>query len=130
MADCYSEIYTANISKLKESKLHKSDFARPYCTLFCKDAKTLLDDSIDQSTEAMVCRNPVQNRYKSLFILSVLVKGNMTATYKRDEDAVNKEVDNVRKMRILAVLTNDTDDSRNSTICFTKEAVLFLPAQS
>lgn len=43
MADCQSEIYTANISKLKESKLHKSDFARPYSTLFCKDAKTLLD---------------------------------------------------------------------------------------
>lgn len=44
------------------------------------------------------------------------------------KDAVNKEVDNVRKMRILAVLTNDTDDSRNSAICFTSEAVLFLPA--
>ena len=52
----------------------------------------------------------------------------MTATYNRDEDAVNKEVDNVGKMRILAVLTNDTDDSRNRAICFTKEAVLFLSA--
>ena len=43
VADCHSEIYTANISKLKESKLHKSGFERPYSTLFCKDAKTLLD---------------------------------------------------------------------------------------
>lgn len=34
----------------------------------------------------------------------------------------------MRKMRILAVLMNDTDDSRNSAICFTNEAVLFLPA--
>lgn len=51
----------------------------------------------------------------------------MTASYKRDEDAVNEEADNVRKMRTLAVLMNDTDASRNSATCFT-EVLLFWPA--
>lgn len=52
----------------------------------------------------------------------------MTASYKHDKDAVNEEADNVRKMRTLAVLMNDTDDSTNSATCFTEEVLLFLPA--
>ena len=68
------------------------------------------------------------SRYGPLFIFSVLVKGNMTADYKYDDDDVNNGADVMRKVRILAVLTKDSDDSRNSEICFTKEAVLFFPA--
>ena len=52
----------------------------------------------------------------------------MTADYKYDDDDVNNGADVMRKVRILAVLTKDSDDSRNSEICFTKEAVLFFPA--
>lgn len=66
--------------------------------------------------------------YDALLILSVLVKRNMTASYKCDEDVVNEEADNVRKMRTLAVLMNDTDYSRNSATCFTEEVLLFWPA--
>lgn len=50
----------------------------------------------------------------------------MTADYKHDED-VNNGADDMRKVRILAVLTKDRDDSRISEPCFTKEAVLFFP---
>lgn len=51
-----------------------------------------------------------------------------TADYKPDEDNVNNGANNsdVRKVKLLAVLTNDSDNSRDSEKCFTEEAILFL----
>lgn len=52
-----------------------------------------------------------------------------SADYKRDEDNVNNGANNsdVRKVKLLAVLTKDSDNSRDSEKCFTEEAFLFLP---
>lgn len=54
---------------------------------------------------------------------------NLTNTdYKHDKDDVNNGDGDVRTVKLLAVLTNDSDNSRNSDICFTKADILFSPA--
>lgn len=44
----------------------------------------------------------------------------MTANYEHDEDDVNDGANDgdMRKVRILTMMTNDCGDSRNSEICF------------
>lgn len=69
----------------------------------------------------------VVSRYVPLLIFSVLLKRNTTAGYKQDDGDVNNNTNDgdVKKVRILTVLTNDNDDS--SEICLTREVTLFLP---
>lgn len=69
----------------------------------------------------------VVSRYVALLIFSVLLKRNTTADYKQDNDDVSNNTNDgdVKKVRILTVLTNDNDDS--SEICLTRESTLFLP---